>query len=395
MKIVVAGGAGAMALSAIIYCLEQRDVTEVVVADLDKSKVKDRIAQLNDSRVVGEVLNLKDIKASAKVFKGASAVLNTALKDSCLPAMEAALEAGINYTDISGPPEERLILDQPFKEKRITAVVCLGTAPGMSNIMAAYAIDKLDSVQSIEMKDVCANLVPHHEHSRALYWGFAIESIIREFSSEAQVMENGEIKLYPPLAQAEIVAFRPPVGPAQVAVTAHPEIAMFARSFKDKGLKNATWKIGFEPEFEAKMKFLCALGFHKEEHISVDGLRVSPRAVLLSLLKNQPPETKRSPDFRGHMIVVVKGEEKGQKVEYTLTEYATAALTEKMQKRGVFSSYRTGIYAAIATMMVARGQAEKKGVLYPETSIPATQFMKEVVRYGIEVEVTKKIVVDV
>src|SRR4030042_1034108 len=131
MKIVIAGGAGAMAVSAIIYCLEQRDVTEVVVADLDESKVKDRITQLNDGRVVGEVLDLKDTQASAKIFKGANAVLNTALKDSCLPAMEAALKAGINYTDISGPPEERLILDQPFKEKGITAVVCLGTAPGM------------------------------------------------------------------------------------------------------------------------------------------------------------------------------------------------------------------------------------------------------------------------
>jgi hypothetical protein len=38
------------------------------------------------------------------------------------------------------------------------------------------------------------------------------------------------------------------------------------------------------------------------------------------------------------MIVIVKGEEKGQKVEYTLTEYATAALTERMQKKGAFSS---------------------------------------------------------
>jgi saccharopine dehydrogenase-like NADP-dependent oxidoreductase len=203
------------------------------------------------------------------------------------------------------------------------------------------------------------------------------------------------MKLYPPLAQPETVAFKPPVGPAQVAVTAHPEIAMFARSFKGKGLKNATWKIGFEPEFEAKMKFLCALGLHKEQPIDVGGQRVSPQAVLLTLLKNQPPETKRPPDFRGHMIVIVKGEEKGQKVEYTLTEYATAALTERMQKKGAFSSYRTGIYAAAATMMVARGQVKEKGVLYPETSIPAAQFMKEVVRYGIEVEVTKKIAVEV
>ena len=129
MKIVIAGGAGAMALSAIIYCLEQRDVTEVVIADLDKSKIKERIAQLNDSRVVGEVLNLKDIKASAKVFEGASAILNTALKATCLPAMEAALEAGVNYTDISGPPEERLVFDDRLRKKE-SLPWCAWDGPG-------------------------------------------------------------------------------------------------------------------------------------------------------------------------------------------------------------------------------------------------------------------------
>lgn len=39
MKIVVSGGAGATALPASLYCLEQKDVTEFVLADLDRSRL--------------------------------------------------------------------------------------------------------------------------------------------------------------------------------------------------------------------------------------------------------------------------------------------------------------------------------------------------------------------
>ena len=68
MKIVITGGAGAMALPAAIYCLEQKEVSELVLTDISKSKLDERIGQLKDKRVKGEVLNLMDVEASATLF---------------------------------------------------------------------------------------------------------------------------------------------------------------------------------------------------------------------------------------------------------------------------------------------------------------------------------------
>jgi lysine 6-dehydrogenase len=391
MRIVITGGAGAMALPAAIYCLEQKEVSELVLTDISKSKLNERIGQLKDKRVRGELLDLMDVEASATLFRGADAVLNAAFATACIPATKAAQVAGVNYTDLGAyDPAEQLAFHGGFKEKGVTAVVSMGTAPGMSNVMAAYGAEKLDKIESIEIQDVCANMVPHEQHSQPLYWGYAIESIVEEFTDDAQVLEKGEIKLYPPRSFPETVAFKPPAGPSEISLTAHPEIEMFARSFKDKGIQKASWKIGFEPEFEAKLRFLSALGFGQTEPIDVDGQMVSPRRVLVTLLNNQPPETKSPPDFRGHMMVVVTGEKTGEKMGYTVVEYATSALTERMQRKGVFSSYRTGIYAGIATMMLARGQIAQKGVFYPEVAIPAEQFLKEAARVGIEIEVNKK-----
>jgi len=391
MKIVITGGAGAMALPAAIYCLEQKEVSELVLTDISKSKLDERIGQLKDKRVKGEVLDLMDVEASTTLFRGADAVLNAAFATACIPATKAAQVAGVNYTDLGAyDPGEQLGFHGGFKEKGVTAVVSMGTAPGMSNVMAAYGAQKLDKIDSIEIQDVCADMVPHEQHSRPLYWGYAIESIMEEFADEAQVLEKGKVKLYPPRSFPETAAFKPPVGPSEISLTAHPEIEMFARSFKDKGIQNASWKIGFEPEFEAKLRFLAALGFGQTEPVDVDGQMVSPRRVLVTLLNNRPPETKSPPDFRGHMMVVVTGEEAGEKMAYTVVEYATAALTERMKQKGVFSSYRTGIYVGIATMMLARGQIAQKGVFYPEVAIPAEQFLKEAARVGIDIEVNKK-----
>jgi saccharopine dehydrogenase-like NADP-dependent oxidoreductase len=89
-------------------------------------------------------------------------------------------------------------------------------------------------------------------------------------------------------------------------------------------------------------------------------------------------------------MAVVRGEQDGKKVEYTVTEYAPVDLTLSMQKKGIFSSYRTGIYGSIGAMMIGRGQIEKKGVFYPEVCVPPDIFLKEVVKAGIEVDISRK-----
>jgi len=394
MRIIVTGGSGAMALPAILYCLEQKEVKQIIIADIDSKNVSQRVLQLNDERVTGIVLDLLNVKSAVEAFKGATVVMNAASAATCVSATEAALAAGVNYIDLAGPEQDKqLALDSRFRDKDITGVLCMGTAPGMSNIMAAYAVNKMNKVESLELKDACVNMVPHEEHGRALHWAFAIETILNEYFKDATIMEDGKIKLVPAGSNPEIVNFKPPVGPCSVAVTAHSEVNMFIRSFKGKGLRNTSWKIGFEPEFDKKMRFLCALGFgNPTTKIEVDGQLVSPRSVLLTLLKNQPEETKKKPDFRGHMMLIAKGEdEDGQNVEYNITECPTLDLTTRMQEKGAVSSYRTGIYLGIATMMLARGYIKKKGVFYPHDCIPSELFIKEAVKTGIQVEVNKKI----
>ena len=68
----------------------------------------------------------------------------------------------------------------------------------------------------------------------------------------------------------------------------------------------------------------------------------------------------------------------GKRVENTITEYATERLTLEMQKKGIFSSYRTGLYAAIATLMIGRGQVKRRGHCTPRNaSLPGSSSRRQ------------------
>lgn len=390
MKIVVTGGAGSMALSSLVYILDQKDVSEVVIIDINKTRLDERISLLNDKRILGQVLDLADNKASAKIFAGSDVVLNCGFHTTCLSAQRSALEAGVNYVDFGSrfTMWDQLKDHSAFQKKGITSIIWLGTAPGMSSILAAYAAKELETVDTIEVKGLVANLVSPDKHSRALHFGFAYEPLVRFFDVDAAVLEKGEMKYYPARSMPETYMFKS--GPYEIAILAHPEPEIFVHTFKEKGIKNCNVKYGFDRWFEKKLRFLTKLGFGKTEPINVKGNMIAPKEIILAMLNNQPEETKTPPNFSGQIVVIVKGEISGQKVEYTLTDNASATLVEKIRRISPFGSFRTGIYGAIGAMLLARGQCQKKGVYFPEQGIPIESYLSRALDYGLEVEVIRK-----
>ncbi|MPN29550.1 hypothetical protein SDC9_177003 [bioreactor metagenome] len=126
-----------------------------------------------------------------------------------------------------------------------------------------------------------------------------------------------------------------------------------------------------------------------DKRVMVNGIEVCPRDVLLATIASLPPESGTQPDFRGHMVIKVQGVENGMPVSYTITEYATNELTAKMQNKGIFSSYRTGLYGAVAALMLARNEAIAKGALYPHDCISSKDYIKNVIAMGIDVTYEK------
>jgi len=65
--------------------------------------------------------------------------------------LQAVLEAGKTAVDIAFFPEDPFALDRLAKARGLVAVVDCGVAPGMSSILAAHAVRKLDKARSIKI----------------------------------------------------------------------------------------------------------------------------------------------------------------------------------------------------------------------------------------------------
>ncbi|MCH2137145.1 MAG: saccharopine dehydrogenase NADP-binding domain-containing protein, partial [Phycisphaerales bacterium] len=69
-----------------------------------------------------------------------------------LAALEAVIRAGVPMCDISFMAEDARVHHPLAMEQGVTAVVDCGVAPGMSNLLAALAAQRLDPCRSITIR---------------------------------------------------------------------------------------------------------------------------------------------------------------------------------------------------------------------------------------------------
>jgi len=397
MKVAVAGASGIQGMSAMIYLLEQGDVEEVQVSDaFNLERLKERVEKLNDKRLVMRELDCTDQKAAAEAFKGYGVVVNCAMTPGgYLKTTKAALEAGCNYLDLTSmgeEPQQRALHDE-FKKKGITGIVDMGTAPGLSTLMAVYCMNKLDKTDSIDYKWAVVDVVPPEGHTRPLYWGYGLEGIMHLVSDPTNCYEDGKLQKLEPRARPEVFRFKDPIGEQVIMGNPHEEPWMLAESFPDAGFKHILYRQAYDADSEKKFCFLRDLGFHRHDLIDVKGVKVAPFDVLWSLLEQLPPEQKKPAKHLSEGNCVVQGWKDGKQLEIQLMIRTSpeSEMHKRYTSKGAFGSYRTGICSAMAGVLLGRGLIEKKGVYPPELCVPADLYIQEQAKVGMEIEETTRV----
>jgi len=156
MKIVVLGGAGKMGCIAVQDLAGDRRGHQVVIADRDVGQARTVAETIGSSKVSVQPVDLHNRAALAGALKGADVCLNGTVYYTNLPVMEACLEAGVSYTDMGGlfhTTRKQLELHERFAEAGLSAVLGMGSAPGVPNVQARYAADRLDSIETIRIYD--------------------------------------------------------------------------------------------------------------------------------------------------------------------------------------------------------------------------------------------------
>lgn len=384
MRITVLGGAGKMGCISVQDLVNDSRVKEVVIADTNPDQAKIVAQTLNSSKIEIQVVDPKSPESFQKVLEGSHACVNATIRHTNLPAMEACLKTGTHYTDMGGlffVTRKQLELHERFADAGLSAVLGMGSAPGIPNIQARYAADRLDTIDTIKIYDGIKPPAPND-----VRFTYSVPTIVDELTLEPMVYRDGEFISREPLTEFEDYYFTPPLGILPMHLSLHSEVATLPISFQDKGVKECFFKInywGMAKEVVEKIRVLAEFGFGSWESVEVDGKPVVPRDLMIAMLSTYvPPITdflappvRKPPDWVKEIVTEVSGTKDGK-----ATTYRLGALTCK-------GALPTGVAPAVAAIWLA-DQRIPPGVYPPELVLDPVPFFKELQSRQIMTQVT-------
>ncbi len=391
MHIVVLGGGGAMGRVTVRALAEDERVDRVTVADLRREAGERTLAWLERGREKAHAIacDVTDADALTNLLAGTDAVLNATDYPFNLHVMRAALAAYVPYADLGGlfhMTQRQYALHEEFAKAGVTAVLGIGSTPGITNILARVAADQLDTVEQLHVRigsaDFRAGDVPFAPP-------YSIRTIFDECTLEPMVYAAGEWQSVVPLTGHEAIDFPAPIGHATALYTLHSEVALFPVSFGERGLREASFKIAFPPKFLEQLALLVDLGLAGTKAVEARGVergrkvKVAPRELLVALLERRelPPG---EPDDCDVLRVDASGTKDG--VPVGLREEVVAL---PYRPWGIAAGdLDTGVPLAIAGILLASGAARLPGAHGAELVFEPRQFLAELARYGLHAQET-------
>ncbi len=378
MKIVVLG-AGAMGQVTIRDLAESAAVKEVLICDLSIERADALKTQLGNAKLKTAKADIQDAEGLSSLLNGYDAVINCSPYVFNLQVMEAALKAACHYLDLGGLfhiTRKQLELNQKFVDKKLLAVLGMGAAPGMTNVMAACAADEMDTVESIDIFAASVDLVACDHPFLPPY---SLDTILDEYFLSPYVFEDGKFREVPAMSGEKVHEFPPPLGRASSFLTLHSEVATLPLTYEKKGVQRVTYRLGLPTAFHEHCKFLVSLGFGSKDSINVDGVELKPRRILASLIERHPVPSS-DPDDCEVIRVDVTGTKNGRNI---LSRLETTVMAHKEWKISC-GALDTGVPPSIVAQMICSGQIKMRGVLAPEVCVPAAEFFAELAKRGME-----------
>jgi saccharopine dehydrogenase-like NADP-dependent oxidoreductase len=384
MRIIVLGGAGKMGCISVQSLTKDQRVDEVVIADYNIEQAKIVAETIDSQKISIQKVDVNDHEGLVNAFKGADACVNATVYYTNLQIMEACLEAGVCYTDMGGlfhTTLKQLKLSERFSEKSLSAVLGMGSAPGIPNIQSRYAADRLDTIEYVRIYD---GIKPPAAND--MHFTYAVPTILDEMTLKPIVFKDGEYVSEEPLTGFEDYWFSPPLGLFPMHLSLHSEVATIPITFKDKGIKECFFKInywGMSKETVEKVRVLSEFGFDSHELVNVAGKGVAPYDMMVALMGNfVPPITEflapaknKAPNWVKEIVTEIKGTKNKKDIVYRLGTFTL---------RG---SLPTGTAPAIAAIWLAERRV-KPGVYPPEQVLDPEGFFDELTKFEIFTQVT-------
>ncbi|MBM4409563.1 MAG: hypothetical protein FJ038_13440 [Chloroflexi bacterium] len=403
MRITLLGGAGLMGRATARDLLETQPDLELVLADIDVPGAE-RVADGLRRSVAGAAGRLTVVRADAAdpaslepVIRGSGAIINSAQYDFNLSVMTAALAARVPYVDLGGlfhVTRRQLPLGPDFEAAGVTAVIGMGSTPGVTNVQARHAAELLDRIDTIHIYN---GNTPNPDTPSA--WGYSIHTILDEVTKRPVVFRDGAFSELEPLAEPERFTFVDPIGELEVHHSLHSELASLPDAFADRGVREVFFKLnffGYTPRALRQLKGLADAGFASVELMDIPDrsrpgavARVRPRDALIAVLGRDAAATADALRARGEdpdrfvmdheeVAVVMRGTRDGRRATVRVDTVAHGREDWGLAGGTLLTATPPGIVAA----WLASGSLRRPGVHAPEAVIEPAALFDELAARG-------------
>ena len=366
-KVTVLGGCGAVGSVAVRTLARHPEFSEVVVADSNVEKAR-KLAKSLGQGASALGFDALDVASVKKAVQGSDVVLNCVgpFYATVKPVFQAVLESGINYVDVCDDVDvtiEILDMDRRAKEAGITALIGMGSSPGVTNVVARFAVETLlDSADSID--------ILHTHGGEPIEGAGVIGHRFHCMSMDIPMYLDGRLQ-YVKYFEEDGIAMRerftfPMIGESLLYPYPHPEQITLPRYLK---VRRVTNKGSVLPEaYYNLIRDMCHLGLHSTDPVSVKGQDVVPYDFSIAFIIRERERLLRELNFgqqRGCVTVVAKGQKDGQPCEY---RFHMASRTQALGEG-------TGMPAAMGAIAMNQGKVQGKGVLPPEACVDPAGFL--------------------
>jgi saccharopine dehydrogenase-like NADP-dependent oxidoreductase len=317
------------------------DISEENLSKLSPHNIKTIKADLSNKETIKELIADKDLVIGAVPgFMG-------------FETFKTVIESGKNTSDISFFDEDPFILNDVALKNNVTAVMDIGVAPGMDNIILGYHNKRMQVSDFICLVGglPAARIWPYEYKAP-----FSPADVLEEYTRPARFVVDGKIITKPALSEPELMQFED-IGTLE--------------AFNSDGLRSLIKTMPNIPNMIERtlrypghielMRVFRESGFFSKEEIDIKGKKIRPLDLTSKLLFPQWKLGDEEKEFTV-MRVIVSGLENNKQVTYTydlLDRYDAATKTSSMART-------TGYTCTGAARLILENKFTRKGVSTPE-----------------------------
>lgn len=359
MKVLVLG-VGMMGYGLLKDLDAQKKIDEIHAVDINIEQAKQYAKRVGGNKITVGKLDVTDKKAMAALMKGYDVVASAVPRPFCDAAVEAAIEAKVDYADIAAGFSTIFSLDEKAKKAGISVVPHIGLDVGIDRVLCGVGARKLDNADSFYVW--CGGFPAKGtegynnplRYKISWYWPYAVNS---NLSSSTVLIDGKEVRK-DNLSSIDTVTFPEPIGETEAYVTSGLMDVPEHLGLTD--IKNAVAKTLRWPGHRDIWMKLREIHLLDQEEIDVKGVKVKPYDVFIALgFKHLQYNPDESDAICQRVTVSGTKDDKPTSYSYEFVHFHDF-------ENDISAMAKTTAWpCSIVAQMMANGEFNKKGVVHP------------------------------